>query len=336
MRQYLDLMERVLAEGVEKRDRTGTGTLSMFGHQMRFDLAEGFPLRHHQASCTSNRSSTNCYGSCAATPTSNISTITASRSGTNGPTRTAISARSMAGSGAPGRRRTAAPSTRSPMCSPRSRRNPDSRRLIVTAWNPAEIDDMALPPCHCLFQFNVADGALSCQLYQRSADVFLGVPFNIASYALLTLMVAQVAGSSPANSSTASATPIFISITSSRRGCRSPRQPQPAADAATESVRPRICSRSAIEDFVARRLRPASAHQGRGRGVMRGTEPHAAGPPRRHRGERRHRPRQRSAMAAQVRHASVSARSRWASRWSWGARPTSRSASRCRAAPPSW
>ena len=99
------------------------------------------------------------------------------------------------------------------------KRNPDSRRLIVTAWNPADVDKMALPPCHCLFQFYVANGKLSCQLYQRSADVFLGVPFNIASYALLTMMVAQVTGLSPATSSTPSATRISISITSSRRGC---------------------------------------------------------------------------------------------------------------------
>ena len=106
----------------------------------------------------------------------------------------AIWARSTASSGAPGRRPTAAASTRSSEVVETLKTNPDSRRMIVTAWNPADIPDMALAPCHCLFQFYVADGRLSCQLYQRSADVFLGVPFNIASYALLTMMMAQVTG----------------------------------------------------------------------------------------------------------------------------------------------
>ena len=106
------------------------------------------------------------------------------------------------------------------------KRNPNSRRLIVTAWNPAEVDKMALPPCHCLFQFYVADGKLSCQLYQRSADVFLGVPFNIASYALLTMMMAQVTGTSRAISYTRLATRIFISITLSKPGLQLSRAPE--------------------------------------------------------------------------------------------------------------
>ena len=194
MRQYLDLMERILADGVEKRDRTGTGTLLGVRPSDALCARRRLPADSPPRSCTSNRSSTSCSGSWPATPTSNISTSTACASGTNGPTSAAISGRSTASNGARGRRRTARPSTRSAMSSTMIKRNPDSRRLIVTAWNPADVDKMALPPCHCLFQFYVADGKLSCQLYQRSADVFLGVPFNIASYALLTLMVAQVTG----------------------------------------------------------------------------------------------------------------------------------------------
>ena len=116
------------------------------------------------------------------------------------------------------------------------RRNPDSRRLIVTAWNPADVDQMALPPCHCLFQFYVAGGKLSCQLYQRSADVFLGVPFNIASYALLTMMVAQVTGLAPGEFIHSSATPISISIISTRRGCSS--RGRPASCRRCASIRP--------------------------------------------------------------------------------------------------
>ena len=197
MQQYLDLMRRVRTEGVRKTDRTGTGTLSVFGHQMRFDLAARLPARHHQEGAPEVDHPRADLVSRRATPTPTISRPTASRSGTNGPTRTAISAPSTASSGAPGRRPTAAASTRSSEVVETLKTNPDSRRMIVTAWNPADIPDMALAPCHCLFQFYVADGRLSCQLYQRSADVFLGVPFNIASYALLTLMMAQVTGLKP-------------------------------------------------------------------------------------------------------------------------------------------
>ena len=190
MRQYLDLMERVLADGVEKRDRTGIGTLSIFGHQMRFDLADGFPLvttkKLHVKSIIyellwflrgdTNVKYLNEHGV---------------RSGTNGPTRTAISARSTAGNGAHGRRRDGGTIDQIKDAVELIRRNPNSRRIIVTAWNPADLPKMALSPCHCLFQFYVAEGRLSCQLYQRSADVFLGVPFNIASYALLTHMLGR-------------------------------------------------------------------------------------------------------------------------------------------------
>ncbi|HET9902151.1 MAG TPA: thymidylate synthase [Xanthobacteraceae bacterium] len=191
MRQYLDLMERVLDEGVEKRDRTGTGTLSIFGHQMRFDLQEGFPLittkRLHVKSIVHEllwflRGDTNIRYL-------NEHGVTiwdewADAQGELGPVY--------------GRQWRSWPARDGGTIDQIAeviaaiRRNPDSRRLIVTAWNPADVEAMALPPCHCLFQFYVARGRLSCQLYQRSADVFLGVPFNIASYALLTHMVAQV------------------------------------------------------------------------------------------------------------------------------------------------
>ena len=193
MRQYLDLMDRVLADGVEKHDRTGTGTLSVFGHQMRFDLREGFPLvttkKLHVKSIVHEllwflRGDTN-------VKYLNEHGVTiwdewADEQGELGP----VYGRQWRSWPAPdGRTIDQIADVIAAI-----RRNPDSRRLIVSAWNPAEVEHMALPPCHCLFQFYVARGKLSCQLYQRSADVFLGVPFNIASYALLTLMVAQATG----------------------------------------------------------------------------------------------------------------------------------------------
>jgi thymidylate synthase len=196
MKQYLDLMEHVLAHGVEKRDRTGTGTLSVFGHQMRFDLSRGFPLvttkKLHVKSIIHEllwflRGETNIR------PLNEqgvrIWDEWADESGELGPVY-----------GAQWRSWPARDGTSIDQIArliEAIRRNPDSRRLIVSAWNPADIERMALPPCHCLFQFYVAEGRLSCQLYQRSADIFLGVPFNIASYALLTLMVAQVTGLRP-------------------------------------------------------------------------------------------------------------------------------------------
>jgi thymidylate synthase len=196
MRQYLDLMECILADGVEKRDRTGTGTLSVFGHQMRFDLAAGFPLlttkKLHLKSIIyellwflagdTNVKYLNDHGV-------SIWDEWADERGDLGPVY--------------GRQWRSWPARDGGAIDQIAnlidaiRHNPDSRRLIVTAWNPADVDKMALPPCHCLFQFYVANGRLSCQLYQRSADVFLGVPFNIASYALLTMMVAQVTGLAP-------------------------------------------------------------------------------------------------------------------------------------------
>ena len=191
MRQYLDLMERVLSEGVEKRDRTGVGTRSIFGHQLRFDLNNGFPLvttkKLHVKSIIYEllwflRGDTNVkyldeHGV----------TIWDDWADDNGDLGPVYGRQWRAWPTADGRSIDQITDVVNEI-----RRNPDSRRLIVTAWNPGENERMALTPCHCLFQFYVADGALSCQLYQRSADVFLGVPFNIVSYALLTLMIAQV------------------------------------------------------------------------------------------------------------------------------------------------
>jgi thymidylate synthase len=196
MRQYLDLMQRVLADGVVKRDRTGVGTRSIFGHQMRFDLAGGFPLvttkKLHVKSIIyellwflsgdTNVKYLNEHGV----------TIWNEWADENGDLGPVYGRQWRSWPAADGRCIDQIADVVAEI-----KRNPNSRRLIVTAWNPAEIASMALPPCHCLFQFNVADGALSCQLYQRSADVFLGVPFNIASYALLTLAVAQVTGLKP-------------------------------------------------------------------------------------------------------------------------------------------
>ncbi|MGH2341437.1 thymidylate synthase [Segnochrobactraceae bacterium EtOH-i3] len=196
MRTYLDLVQKILTEGVVRGDRTGTGTISVFGHQMRFDLGQGFPLlttkKLHLKSIIHEliwflQGDTN-----IAYLHENGVTIWdewADEKGDLGP----VYGRQW--------RSWAAPDGRvidqiSDVVAA-IRRNPESRRLIVSAWNPADVEEMALPPCHCLFQFYVANGRLSCQLYQRSADVFLGVPFNIASYALLTHMVAQVTGLRP-------------------------------------------------------------------------------------------------------------------------------------------
>jgi thymidylate synthase len=196
MRQYHDLIERVLADGVEKRDRTGTGTLSIFGHQMRFDLKEGFPLvttkKLHVKSIIYEllwflNGDTNVHY--LQEHGVRIWDEWADAQGELGPVY--------------GHQWRSWPTPNGGSIDQIAqlvaeiKRNPDSRRLIVTAWNPADVPKMALPPCHCLFQFYVAKGRLSCQLYQRSADIFLGVPFNIASYALLTMMVAQVTGLEP-------------------------------------------------------------------------------------------------------------------------------------------
>jgi thymidylate synthase len=193
MKQYHDLMRHVRAKGNRKTDRTGTGTLSVFGWQMRFDLAEGFPLlttkKLHLRSIIYEllwfiRGETN-----VRYLRDNKVTIWDEWADANGDLGPVYGAQWRSWPARDG-------STIDQLADviTRIRKTPDSRRLIVTAWNPADVDRMALPPCHCLFQFYVAEGRLSCQLYQRSADIFLGVPFNIASYALLTHMVAKVTG----------------------------------------------------------------------------------------------------------------------------------------------
>ena len=191
MRQYLDLLQRVINDGVERGDRTGTGTRSVFGHQMRFDLAQGFPMlttkKLHVKSIIHEllwflSGDTN-IGYLNENGVS-IWNEWAEENGDLGPV---YGRQWRSWETSDGRHIDQISQLVAQLTS-----NPESRRHIVTAWNPADVDDMALPPCHCLFQFYVADGKLSCQLYQRSADIFLGVPFNIASYALLTLMLAQV------------------------------------------------------------------------------------------------------------------------------------------------
>ncbi|QSI75921.1 MULTISPECIES: thymidylate synthase [Niveibacterium] len=196
MRQYHELMRHVLERGHRKSDRTGTGTLSVFGWQMRFDLAEGFPLvttkKLHLRSIIHEllwflQGDTNIRY--LKENGVSIWDEWADENGELGPVYGKQWRRWETADG-----RTVDQIT---LLVEGLKKNPDSRRHLVCAWNPGEVDKMALPPCHALFQFYVADGKLSCQLYQRSADIFLGVPFNIASYALLTLMIAQVCGYQP-------------------------------------------------------------------------------------------------------------------------------------------
>ncbi|CUS05462.2 thymidylate synthase (TS) (TSase) [Candidatus Promineifilum breve] len=196
MRQYLDLMAHVLANGTRKEDRTGVGTLSVFGHQMRFDLAGGFPLvttkKVHLRAIIHEllwflRGESNVRSLQA-----NGVTIWDEWADADGELGPVYGRQWRSWAAADGRT-----IDQIAQVVEQIRTKPDSRRLIVSAWNVGEIEQMALPPCHCLFQFYVADGRLFCQLYQRSADIFLGVPFNIASYALLTMMIAQVTGYEP-------------------------------------------------------------------------------------------------------------------------------------------
>ncbi len=193
MQTYLDLMRRVRSDGVRKTDRTGTGTISVFGHQMRFDLADGFPLVTTKKLHVKSIVHELIWFLAGDTNTTylkksgvSIWDDWADETGDLGP----VYGKQWRSWATPDGR--AIDQIQEVVETLKS--NPDSRRMIVSAWNPADIPDMALAPCHCLFQFYVADGRLSCQLYQRSADVFLGVPFNIASYALLTMMMAQVTG----------------------------------------------------------------------------------------------------------------------------------------------
>ncbi|MGB3644225.1 MAG: thymidylate synthase [Mesorhizobium sp.] len=196
MRQYLDLLQHVLDNGADRGDRTGTGTRSVFGYQMRFDLGQGFPVTttkklhlrsiiHELLWFLAGDTNIKYLRDHGVT----IWDEWADENGDLGPVY--------------GKQWRSWPDDKGGTIDQIAnllreiRENPNSRRLIVSAWNPAEVDRMALPPCHCLFQFYVSRGRLSCQLYQRSADIFLGVPFNIASYALLTMMVAQVSGLEP-------------------------------------------------------------------------------------------------------------------------------------------
>lgn len=196
MKQYLDLLRHIMHDGVEKHDRTGVGTKSIFGHQMRFDLSEGFPLlttkKVHLKSIIyellwfiSGDTNIKYLKDNGVT----IWDEWADENGDLGP----VYGHQWRSWPAPD----GSTIDQLSMVVNQIRNNPDSRRMMVTAWNPGEVEKMALPPCHCLFQFYVAEGRLSCQLYQRSADTFLGVPFNIASYALLTMMIAQVCGLQP-------------------------------------------------------------------------------------------------------------------------------------------
>ncbi len=191
MQQYLELLDRVLYKGVKREDRTGTGTLSVFGHQMRFDLSRGFPalttkklhlksIIHELLWFLSGDTNIRYLKENGVS----IWDDWADENGDLGP----VYGRQWRSWQTPSGQHI----DQITQLIGQLKSNPDSRRHIVTAWNPSDVDDMALPPCHCLFQFYVANGKLSCQLYQRSADIFLGVPFNIASYALLTQMLAQV------------------------------------------------------------------------------------------------------------------------------------------------
>ena len=330
MQQYLDLMRRVRNDGVRKTDRTGTGTLSVFGHQMRFDLAAGFPLvttkKVHLKSIVHEL----IWFLAGDTNTAYLEkhgvTIWDEWADENGDLGPVYGKQWRSWATPDGRTIDQIAEVVETL-----KTNPDSRRMIVTAWNPADIPDMALAPCHCLFQFYVADGRLSCQLYQRSADVFLGVPFNIASYALLTMMMAQVTGSSLASSSTRSATRISISTIWSRPTCSSParrgrcrgwRSTRRCARSSTSSSRTSHCRATTR----IRTSRPRWRCERHGAHRLR----------RRRRRERRHRPRRQAALAAALRPQAVSQAHPRQAHDHGPQDLRRRSASRSTAATPSW
>ena len=196
MKQYLDLLQEIMDKGVVKSDRTGVGTKSIFGHQMRFDLSEGFPLlttkKVHLRSIIHELLWFISGDTNIGYLHDNKVTIWDEWADANGDLGPVYGKQWRSWQTPDGRSIDQLSEVIETI-----KKNPDSRRMIVCAWNPSDVDKMALPPCHCFFQFYVADGKLSCQLYQRSADTFLGVPFNIASYALLTMMIAQVCGLQP-------------------------------------------------------------------------------------------------------------------------------------------
>ena len=191
MQQYLDLLRHVMDKGVDRMDRTGTGTRGVFGHQMRFDLSEGFPMvttkKLHKKSIVHELIWFLAGDTNIAYLKENGVRIWDEWADANGDLGPVYGKQWRRWEGPEGKVIDQVKNVVEAI-----KNNPYSRRHIVSAWNPADVDDMALPPCHCLFQFHVAEGRLSCQLYQRSADIFLGVPFNIASYALLVHMMAQV------------------------------------------------------------------------------------------------------------------------------------------------
>lgn len=203
MRQYLELLQHVLQNGIERPDRTHVGTLSVFGYQCRYDLADGFPLLTTKRLAFKSIATELLWFLSGGTNVHDLQKMGCTiwdewanpETGDLGPVYGKQWRSWAVPNGEHGEPRQ--PIDQISLVVNEIRENPNSRRLVVSAWNPADIENMALPPCHCLFQFYVAEGRLSCQLYQRSADIFLGVPFNIASYSLLTMMIAQVTGLQP-------------------------------------------------------------------------------------------------------------------------------------------